>query len=50
MFVRKVFLNFRCYVSVKDSLKVLELNTPTTKGEIKKKYLILAKKYHPDAN
>lgn len=35
--------------SIKQSLRVLELNTPTSKSEIKKRYLIMAKKYHPDS-
>lgn len=34
---------------VSDCLKVLELQKPVTKKEIKKRYLELAKKYHPDS-
>jgi len=40
---------FSKFATIKDSLKTLELSIPTTKVTIKKQYLSLAKKYHPDS-
>lgn len=40
----------RFYVSsIRESLQILELSTPVTKSVIKKQYLEMAKKYHPDS-
>ena len=50
MIRRHLHQAFFTYLSVKDSLKILDLTLPTTKGKIKKQYLVMAKKYHPDAN
>lgn len=35
--------------SVKESLKILGIKSPTTKANIKKQYIKLAKQFHPDA-
>lgn len=35
--------------SAKQSLRVLGIKSPTTKALIKKQYILLAKKHHPDA-
>lgn len=36
------------FSKISNSLKLLQLTPPTTKKNIKSKYMILAKQFHPD--